>query len=157
ACHDPVLDPRTIADKATGKAVDGSYPLLEDDYLHRLADRYVEAAKIAHKVGFAFVDLKQCHRYLLNELLAGRTRPGPFGGSLETRPGLARTVTERIRDEAPGLVIATRLNVFDSIPFRKGPGPDGVGEPCSWAAPVLTTWGTSKDDPFTPDLTEPLW
>src|SRR5689334_6056084 len=27
ACHDPVLDPRTVADKATGRVVDDDYPL----------------------------------------------------------------------------------------------------------------------------------
>src|SRR5207248_1023221 len=66
AFHDPILDPRTIADKATGKVVDASYPLLDDDYLLRLVERYVAAAKLAHKIGFQFIDLKQCHRYLLS-------------------------------------------------------------------------------------------
>jgi 2,4-dienoyl-CoA reductase-like NADH-dependent reductase (Old Yellow Enzyme family) len=155
ACHDPVLDPRTVADKATGKAVDASYPLLDDDYLERLADRYVAAARLAQRIGFQFVDLKQCHRYLLNELLAATDRPGRFGGSLENRTRLARTVIERIRDEVPGLVIATRLNVYDGIAYQGGP--DGTGEPCPWQAPLSAAWGTSADDPLKPDLTEPLW
>src|SRR5437763_6844933 len=128
ACHDPVLDPRTVADKGTGRTVDETYPLLDDDYLRRLIDSYVAAAGLAWRVGFQFVDVKQCHRYLLNELLAARTRPGPFGGSLENRTRLARTIITGIRAEVPGLVVATRLNVFDSIPYRKGPG--GEGEPC---------------------------
>ncbi|MFO0844967.1 MAG: NADH:flavin oxidoreductase [Gemmataceae bacterium] len=156
ACHDPNLDPRTVVDKTTGSVVDESYPLLKDDDLFRLADHYVAAAKIAHRVGFQFVDLKQCHRYLLNELLAARTRPGPFGGSFENRTRLARTVIERIREEVPGLVIASRLNVFDGIPYRMGTDPEGPGEPCPWVAPVETSWGTRPDDPFTPDLAEPL-
>lgn len=156
ACHDPVLDPRTVADKATGATVIRSYPLLEDDYLHRLIDHYVAAAKIAQRVGFQFIDLKQCHRYLLNELLAARTRPGPFGGPFENRTRLARTIIERIRGEVPGLVIATRLNVFDGIPYHTSGDSEGAGEPCPWAAPVETSWGTRPDDPFTPDLTEPL-
>ncbi len=147
ACHDPHLDPR----------LKETCPLLDDDYLRRLADRYVAAAKIAHRVGFQFVDVKQCHRYLLNELLAARTRPGPFGGSLENRTRLARTVFERIRAEVPGLVLTTRLNVYDGIPFTEGPNPDSPGVPCAWAAPLETCWGTAADDPFKPDLTEPLW
>ena len=40
---------------------------------------------MAYRIGFDFVDLKQCHRYLLNELLAARTRPGKYGGSFENR------------------------------------------------------------------------
>src|ERR1700746_3904417 len=68
AFHDPILDPRTPADKTTGRAVDESYPLLPDDYLQRLVDHYAGAAKLAERIGFQFVDIKQCHRYLLSEL-----------------------------------------------------------------------------------------
>src|SRR5581483_10085448 len=154
--HDPVLDPRTIVDKATGRTIDASYPILSDDELERLPDAYVAAARIALRVGYQFVDIKQCHRYLLNELLAAKTRPGRFGGSLENRTRLARTIIERIRAEVPGLVLATRLNVFDCIPYRMKPGSD-EGEPCPWQAPVRSAWGTSEQDPFQPDLSEPLW
>src|SRR5205807_2274756 len=70
ACHDPLLDPRTVIDRASGKVADASSPLLSDDYLDRLPDRYVAAAKLAAKAGYQFVDVKQCHRYLLNEMLA---------------------------------------------------------------------------------------
>ena len=66
AFHDPILDPRTIVDKPTGKTADASYPLLDDDYLRRLPDYYVIAAKLAQRIGFDFVDVKQCHRYLLS-------------------------------------------------------------------------------------------
>lgn len=156
ACHDPLLDPRTVVDRSTGRTVDAEYPLLTDDELYRLIDQYVAAAKIAARVGFQFVDLKQCHRYLLNELLAARTRPGPFGGSLENRTRMARTIIERIRAEVPGLVIASRLNVYDGIPYRMGADPEGPGEPTAWSGPVETAWGTRADDPFTPDLSEPL-
>jgi NADPH2 dehydrogenase len=151
-----MLDPRTVIDKGTKQTADASYPLLDDDYLERLADRYVESAKVAAKVGFQFVDVKQCHRYLLSELLGARTRPGKFGGSFENRTRLARTIITRLRAEVPGLVIASRLNVFDGIPYRLGADPEGPGEPCPWTAPVETCWGTNVNDPFTPDLTEPL-
>jgi len=155
AVHDPILDLRTVVERSTGKAVDPAYPLLDDDSLWRLIDHYVEAAKLAYRIGFQFIDLKQCHRYLLNELLAAKTRPGSFGGSLENRTRLARTAIERIRSEVPGLVLATRLNVFDSIPYQMKSGND-EGEPCSWQTPLLCSWGTSEQDPFQPDLTEPL-
>jgi 2,4-dienoyl-CoA reductase-like NADH-dependent reductase (Old Yellow Enzyme family) len=154
ACHDPILDPRIVIDKKTGKSIDDSYPLLDDDYLQRLVGRYVAAAKLAHKIGFHFVDVKQCHRYLLSELLASKTRPGRFGGSLENRTRLAREIIAAIRSEVPGLVVATRMNAYDCIPYRKGD--DATGEPCPWRAPLLSAWGTSETDPQTPDLTEPL-
>jgi 2,4-dienoyl-CoA reductase-like NADH-dependent reductase (Old Yellow Enzyme family) len=156
ACHDPILDPRIVADRSTGKTVDDSYPLLDDDYLERLVDRYVEAARLASRIGFQFVDIKQCHRYLLSELLASRTRPGRFGGSLENRTRLARTIIQRIQAEVPGLVVASRVNVYDGIPWRMGADPEGPGEPCPWQAPLVAAWGTRDEDPFTPDLTEPI-
>jgi NADPH2 dehydrogenase len=154
AFHDPILDPRTVVDKATGRAVDSSYPLLDDDYLDRLVEHYVAAAKLAHECGYQFVDIKQCHRYLLSELLAAKTRPGKYGGSLENRTRLARGIISAIRSEVPDLVVATRLNVFDCIPYRKGQ--DDAGEPCSWTPPVRSAWGTREDNPLAPDLTEPL-
>ncbi len=147
ACHDPLLDPRT--------KVDPDYPLLDDDYLKRLVGHYLSAAKLARRCGFDFVDVKQCHRYLLNEVLAVKTRPGPYGGSLENRTRLAREIITAIRTEVPDLIVAVRLSVFDGIPYRNRVG-DDEGEPCPWTAPVRCAWGTSESDPSTPDLSEPL-
>ena len=110
-----------------------SYPLLDDDYLARLVDHYVAAAKLAHRAGFQFVDIKQCHHYLLNELLGARSRPGRYGGSYENRTRLARDIVSAIRAAVPGLtLIATRINVFDGVPYAKGP--DGRGVPCDSSA-----------------------
>ncbi len=174
AFHDPILDPRTLVDPL--RTVDESYPILTDDYLMRLEDHYLAAARLAFRIGFQFVDIKQCHRYLLSELLAAKTRPGPYGGSLENRTRLARNVIRRIQSEIAGAVACTRLNVYDCIPYEKrasgsrlqasGFGlqeshpeacslkPD-VGEPCPWQPPLLSAWGTSETDPLTPDLGEP--
>jgi NADPH2 dehydrogenase len=156
AFHDPILDPRTLLDKATGQTVDTGYPLLDDDYLRRLPDRYASAAELAYRVGFQFVDIKQCHRYLLSELLAAKARPGPYGGSLENRTRLAREIFLAIRARVPDLTLATRLNVYDGIPFHKS-AVQSEGVPCAWAAPVQSAWGTQEDDPFQPDLREPVW
>ncbi len=155
AVRDPLLDPRTIADRATKRPVDASYPLVDDDYLRRLVDPYVRAAKLAYKLGYQFVDVKQCHRYLLSELLAAKTRPGPYGGALENRTRLARDIITAIRAEVPGLKIATRVNVYDSIPYNKRAG-DDVGEPPAHALPLECAWGTNPLDHRETDLTEPL-
>ena len=53
-----------------------------DAELEQLIDDYVAAARLAHEVGFQFVDVKACHGYLLHEFLSARTRPGRFGGDL---------------------------------------------------------------------------
>src|SRR5207253_4353418 len=119
ACRDPLLE--------QGQEL---HPLLDDDYLKRLVDRYAAAARLAWRSGFQFVDIKQCHRYLLNELLAARTRSGPYGGSLENRTRLAREIISRIRAEVPGLLVASRLNVYDGIPYLtpQPPSLEGKGE-----------------------------
>lgn len=154
AQHDPLLDPRTIVDRRSGTTVTPDYPLISDDDLDRLQDRYVEAAAVAQRAGFDFVDLKQCHRYLLNELLSARSRPGRYGGPFEHRTRFIREVIARIRDRVPGLLVATRLNVFDGLPYRTGP--EGTGVPVEHSPPVLSAWGTDPDDPHRPDLSEPI-
>jgi NADPH2 dehydrogenase len=102
--------------------------IVTDDELDRLQDRYVAAALRVRDLGLDFVDIKQCHRYLLSEMLAARTRPGKYGGSLENRTRFVREVLTRIGSEAPGLVLATRMNFFDGVPFAKNPQ-TGTGEP----------------------------
>ena len=154
ASHDPILDPLTI-DSSKGIPVDDSYPLLSDDDLKRIEDQYLSAARLVEKIGVDFVDLKQCHRYLLSELLAAKTRPGDYGGSLENRSRLVRHVIERIRDELPRLVIASRLNGYDGIPYRRS-DEDGVGEPYPHKTPLRSAFGTNPNDHAQEDLTEPV-
>ncbi|MCQ8780180.1 hypothetical protein NQU49_26650, partial [Escherichia coli] len=84
--------------------------------------------KLAVAAGFDFLDVKQCHRYLLSELLGARNRPGPYGGSFENRTRLARDIFLAIKAAVPAsVVLATRMNGFDGVPFRKAG--DGDGEP----------------------------
>jgi 2,4-dienoyl-CoA reductase-like NADH-dependent reductase (Old Yellow Enzyme family) len=154
ATHDAVLDPLTI-DKSTGQPLDASYPLLSDDDLKRLEDRYLEAARLCAKIGVDFVDIKQCHRYLLSELLAATNRPGEYGGSFENRTRLVRNVVKRIRAELPELTIATRMNAYDGIPYR-GAGEDFVGAPCAHELPLETAFGTDRHDHLREDLAEPI-
>ena len=154
ATHDPLLDPLTI-DKSSGRVVDESYPLLTDDDLKRIEDQYVVAAKLAAKIGFQFVDLKQCHRYLLSELLAAKNRDGDYGGSLQNRTRLVRNIVRRIRDEVPHLVVASRMNAYDGIPYR-GEGDAFVGRPCPHELPLTTAFGVDANDHLREDLTEPL-
>jgi NADPH2 dehydrogenase len=154
AQHDPLLDSRTVLDKAAGTTAGPSTPLITDAELDSLQDRYVDAAALAYRIGFDFVDIKQCHRYLLCELLSAHTRPGKYGGSFDNRTRFVRDVIARIRGAVPALMVATRLNVFDGIPYMKGS--DGTGIPCPFVPPVRSAWGTDAADPLQPDLAEPL-
>ena len=142
ATHDPLLVGRYKVDDTT--------PTLSDSALSAMIDDYVQAAKLAAEVGFDFVDVKQCHRYLLGELLGARNRDGRYGGSYENRTRLATEIFTAIRQEVPSLILATRMNAYDGIPFTN------LGEPEPWTAPLANGWGMSIDDPFQPDMTEPI-
>jgi 2,4-dienoyl-CoA reductase-like NADH-dependent reductase (Old Yellow Enzyme family) len=154
AQHDPLLDPLTVVDKAAGATAGPEYPIISDAELDGLQDSYVEAARIAWRAGFDFIDIKQCHRYLLNELLAAKTRKGRYGGSFENRTRFILALVDRVKEACPGLIIATRLNVYDGVPYVKGP--DGHGVPCPFTIPIHSSWGTAEDDPGAADLDEPL-
>jgi len=102
-------------------------PILADEDLDRLVDRFVDAARMAGAAGFAFVDVKHCHGYLGHELLSARARTGRYGGSFENRTRFLRSVVEGIRAQVPSMGIAVRVSVFDTVPFRKTG--EGVGGP----------------------------
>lgn len=123
-------------------------PPLDDAYLEQLEDAYERAAVLARDAGFDFVDIKQCHTYLLNELLAARDRPGQYGGSFQNRTRFIRNVVAKMRDTVgDDLVLATRLNVYDGPRYSDG------GEPV--LDPSDRGWGVAEDG-VSPDLGEPL-
>ncbi len=172
ATHDSILDPLTI-DKSAGRPVDSAFPLLTDDDLKRIEDQYVNTARLAVKIGCDFVDIKQCHRYLLSELLASKNRAGEYGGCLENRTRLVRNVICRIRDELPALTIVTRMNVYDGIPYvrrdrlAETQRPEvpvdadaelsqGIGVPAPHSLPLVTAFGVDPNDHLKLDLTEPI-
>ncbi len=118
AFHHPLLDRR----------FPGGVRVLTDEELDTLADDFVRAAVLARRAGFHFVDLKHCHGYLGHELLAARERAGRYGGGIENRTRLLRTIVEGVRAEAPGLRVGVRLSAFDVIPYRKDESGRGVPE-----------------------------
>ena len=138
--------------------------IFSDDDLKRLADDYVAAAKMAAEIGADFVDIKHCHGYLLHELLAAHTRPGPYGGSLENRDANAHAeIVAGIRAAIPRLEIGVRLSAFDLVPFKPNPeaaepgklGP-GMPEDFSIACPTVTVLVSTSNNPVQYDLAEPI-
>jgi 2,4-dienoyl-CoA reductase (NADPH2) len=116
AAHNPVLDKKAPY-------------ILTDDDLKRIMDRFVDAAKLAFKSGFNAVDLKACHGYLMVELLAAKERLNSIFGGNETS-GRFRFLLEtydRIKDEVPGIIVTTRLNISDL--YIGGFGVEENGEP----------------------------
>lgn len=150
AYRHPLLDDRS--------GVQDDRALLSDMELDDLIGRFAAHAKFAQEAGFDFVDVKQCHAYLLHELLSARSRPGPYGGSFENRTRLFREIVGAIRREAPGLLIGTRISVYDAVPFRKPSDPTGPGEPVPYRhlLPYQYGFGVDPLNPTEPELTEPL-
>ena len=110
---------------------------MTDNYLDRLQDTFVAAARLAAEAGFDGVDIKSCHRYLLSELLASFTREGKYGGSFENRTRMLRETLARVIAEVPGVFATVRLNAYDGIAYPYG-------------------WGVSREDENQPDLAEPI-
>lgn len=111
--------------------------IVTDEYLDGLIAAYVKAAKLAFEAGFDAVDIKSCHGYLINELLASRNRKGKYGGSFENRTRFLLEVIDRIHSElGHDKQVAARLGFYDAIPFPFG-------------------WGVDEKDYTKPDLGEP--
>lgn len=109
-----------------GMAAD--YPLLTDADIDQIINHYIDAAVLAQKAGFDFVDVKHCHGYLGHEFLSAVSREGRYGGSFENRTRYLRSIVSGIQQAAPGLGIGIRLSAFDMLPFKKGPAGTGVPE-----------------------------
>ncbi|NLV74263.1 MAG: NADH:flavin oxidoreductase [Chloroflexi bacterium] len=113
------------------------YPLIGDAELAAMPEAFVRAARLAQQAGFDAVDIKACHRYLFNELLAAHTRPGVYGGDYANRSRILLETCQAVLRECPGLEVWVRLNAYDGHPYPWG-------------------WGIEADDPSKPDLCEPL-
>ncbi len=146
AQHAPPLD--------AVKHIPEDYPVLADVYLEELEEKYVNAAALAMAAGFDFVDIKQCHGYLLNELLGGRGRPGAYGGDFEGRSRFVRNIVGKTMARlGTNVSIASRVNIFDGPPFEKGEA--GIGHAAASGA-YKWGFGTCCERPAEPDLEEPL-
>jgi 2,4-dienoyl-CoA reductase-like NADH-dependent reductase (Old Yellow Enzyme family) len=147
AFHHPLLDDRY------GIAAD--HPLVSDDELERIRDRFVDCAVLADDVGFDFIDLKCAHGYLLHELLAARGREGRYGGSFEGRTRFLRETVEAVRAACPKLELAVRVSLVDVFPHTSV---EGVGQPLGWEqhVPYRSGFGVDELDPRRFDYEEPL-
>jgi 2,4-dienoyl-CoA reductase (NADPH2) len=112
--------------------------VVSDSYLDSLQERFVDSARLAFSAGFDAVDIKACHGYLVNDLLASFTRSNSrYGGEFDNRSRFLVETLQKIRAEIPELKLAVRLGVYDGIPFPYG-------------------FGVSKKEGSVPDLEEPL-
>ena len=112
--HNPFLD-ETLG--MTDVAV------VSDDYLDRLQDDFVNAAKLSAEAGFDGVDMKAVHGYLIAELLGAHTREGKYGGSFENRTRFLRETAARMIAEVPkSTFVTSRATVLEPCPYPYGWG-----------------------------------
>ncbi len=124
-CHHPYLDRRSEGVR-----------ILSDDDLDHLQDAYVGAARLAEDAGFDGIDIKACHGYLVNELLAAvRREKSRYGETFDNRSRFLSEVIQKIRDAVSDLHLAVRMSAFDGIPGG---------------------FGVSRDNPEQADFTEPM-
>ena len=110
--------------------------IVSDDYLDRVGEKLVAAAKQAAGLGFDGADIKSCHGYLLSELLAAHTRPGRYGGSFENRTRLLRESVAGARAACDrSFLLTSRMNAYDGFPYPWG-------------------FGVTPESGLTPDWTE---
>ncbi len=127
--------------------------VVSDAEVRDIVRHFADAAVIAQKAGFDFVDIKHAHGYLGHEFLTAYDRPGPYGGSFENRTRFFREIAESIRKAAPGLALSARVSIFDIMPFVKGS--DGVGHPMEWSGPYPYAFGGDGSGmEMDPELTE---
>ncbi len=115
---------------------DRDVPVVTDDYLDALPEKFAKAAKLAEDAGFDAIDVKACHQYLLDELLSAHTREGKYGGSFENRSRLMVDCFDAVRAILrPETVLASRLSFSDMIESPYG-------------------FAVAPGTPVTPDFTE---
>ena len=138
--RDPYRDalvPEALPQPNSKSRIPKDWPVITDEYLANLQNAYVKAAQLAYEVGFDAVDIKSCHGYLINELLACRNRKGKYGSSFENRSRFLLEIIDKIHKElGKDKQIVARLGFYDAIPYPYG-------------------WGVDENDYTKADLTEP--
>jgi 2,4-dienoyl-CoA reductase-like NADH-dependent reductase (Old Yellow Enzyme family) len=149
AYHHPLLDAKFGIDPRDASLV------VADAEIEPIIDAFCSAARMAHELGFHFVDIKSCHGYLLHEFLSARTRPGKYGGDFDGRTRPLTTIIERVRSELPKLAVGVRLSVFDTVPYQTS---REMGRPWPYddQLPYQFGFGVDPNNPLAIDLSEPI-
>lgn len=115
--HNPLMNEKMM--------VDPDWPVVTDEYLDSLPERFGKAARMAKEAGFDGVDIKCCHKYLFSELLSAYNREGRYGGSFENRSRLFFDSIEAASVWADkDFILASRLGLYDCLPYPWGFGAD---------------------------------
>jgi len=98
----------------------GKPKAMTEQDIEEVIQGFARAAKLAKKGGFTGVQIHAAHGYLLSQFLSPITnrRTDQWGGSLENRSRLLRTIIKKVRLEVgPNFPISVKLNSAD---FQRG-------------------------------------
>lgn len=90
-------------------------PMTEEDIQDVIA-RFARSAELCQQAGFAGVQIHSAHGYLLSQFLSPKVnkRDDQWGGSIENRARLLRTIIHAVRDKVgPNYPIGVKLNSAD--------------------------------------------
>lgn len=91
--------------------------IVSDDYLKSLEEKFGEGAHLAKEAGFDAVDIKSCHGYLFQEVIAAYDRPGLYGGSYENRTRLLKNSIRAAKVwEDERFMVTARIGIYDGYP-----------------------------------------
>ena len=96
---------------------------LDDAGLARVRDGFVEAARRAHRLGLAALELHAAHGYLLHQFLSpiANQRSDRFGGSLDNRMRFPLEVFDAVRAAVPAsMPVGVRLSATDWVEDAPG-------------------------------------
>lgn len=118
------VNPRPVAPSeiplALPESAFGAPRALTSDEVDDVIRRFIHVAKVAKETGFSGVQVHGAHGYLISEFLSplANQRDDKWGGSLENRARLLRSVVQGIRAAVgPEYPISVKLNSSD---FQKG-------------------------------------
>lgn len=92
---------------------------LSTSEIDKIVEQFAFTALAAKKAGFDGIQVHASYGYLLSSFLSPRTnqRRDQWGGSLENRARLLRTVVRAIRENTgPDFALSVRINVSDYLP-----------------------------------------
>ena len=100
----------------TFRAADDSC-IVSDDYLKYIEEKTGESALLAKEAGFDAVDIKSCHGYLFQEIIAAYDRKGEYGGSYENRTRLLKNSIAAAKVyETSSFSVISRIGIYDGYP-----------------------------------------
>lgn len=103
--------------------------IVTDDYLKKMEDDFGYSALLAKEAGFDGVDIKSCHGYLFQEVVAAYERGGSYGGSYENRVRLLKNsiIAAKVY-ESDSFFVTSRVGIYDGYPKgSRGFGQDENG------------------------------